>query len=443
MTPEAPLLEAAASPEPLYDTLRPGPGRLTSEVARHQSERIYRAMIEISSTRSYDAVKVRDVARLARVSTRAFYELFHGKEDCFLRTHELLIRRAVRGIIVSQAGEHGWRERLDLVLAAFGSVLIQDPDAVCVAAVDAYSAGPAALDQARRAQLTIEAMIGETFARSPKGTAMPPLVVEGIVAAVAHLVRSRYLAGRERELPGLIDELREWVLCYPSRHTSELAELDCRSMSMRSAPQGASTTMGSTDDDRAIILTATAKLASAEGYRNLTIPRIRAGAGISRRRFNAHFTSVEDCFLAVLEQRSNDALSLANSTQIKSQTWCGGIYRGIVAICDCVANDPILIDACLVDGFPAGSNGSSWRKRFVANLTEQLLSCFPTERRPSDFEVEISLSAVWEVFHRHVIRGPRNRRPQIAAALSYMVLAPSVGQSAAIAAIRREQLGLI
>jgi TetR/AcrR family transcriptional regulator len=93
--------------------------------------------------------KVQDVVQLAGVSTRAFYVLFDGKEDCFLRAHELLVRHATRGIIVSPAGEHGWREQLNLVFSAFVHTLTHEPGAVCLATVDAYAAGPAVLEQAR------------------------------------------------------------------------------------------------------------------------------------------------------------------------------------------------------------------------------------------------------------------------------------------------------
>ena len=46
---------------------------------------------------------------------------------------------------------------------------------------------------------------------------------------------------------------------------------------------------------------------------------------------------------------------------------------------------------------------------------------------------------MWELFHRYVVRAAPQRRSQISATLSYMALAPVVGSSEAVAAIRREQ----
>jgi hypothetical protein len=53
--------------------------------------------------------------------------------------------------------------------------------------------------------------------------------------------------------------------------------------------------------------------------------------------------------------------------------------------------------------------------------------------------MEASAGAVWELFHRYVARASAQQRPQVAATLSYMALAPVVGPSAAMAAIHQEQ----
>jgi AcrR family transcriptional regulator len=431
--------QAADGTEALYEKLSPGPGRLTSEVAEHQSARIHGAMIKATAKQGYDAVRVRDVVALAGVSSRAFYELFDGKEDCFLRTHELIVRRAARGIIVAQTGEHGWRERLGLVLAGFARVLAEEPDAVCLAAVDAYDAGPSALEQARRAQSTFEAMVSEAFARAPGGIVVPPLMVEGMVAAVGRIVRARFVSGRERELPKLLDELEGWALSYPAKGTAELTELDSRLVSTKHSSQPPPVPQDAVGDDRAIILAAVAKLAAAEGYRGLTVPRIRTGAGVSRRKFNVHFESVEDCFLAAVDQRADQALEQAGRAQIGGRTWAGGIYRAIVALSDRIASDAILAGICLVDDFSPGSTGSRRRKQLMAAVAAQLVEGVPVDKRPNGLVTEASVGAVWELFHRYVVRAPAPHRPQVAATLSYMALAPAIGPSATLAAIRQEQ----
>jgi hypothetical protein len=72
-------------------------------------------------------------------------------------------------------------------------------------------------------------------------------------------------------------------------------------------------------------------------------------------------------------------------------------------------------------------------------LTEQLVDCVPREHRTSDLVTEASAGAVWELFHRYVVHASPQYRQQIAATLSYIALAPVIGPSAALAAIRQEQ----
>ena len=121
------------------DKLHPGPGMAASDVAAHQSARIHRAMIEIVADQGYEAVKVRELVHLAGVSSAAFYKHFKDKEDCFLRTHDLVVRRATRRIISSQEGEEDWRTRPRLVFEAFARELKDDPGAAYLVLVEAYA----------------------------------------------------------------------------------------------------------------------------------------------------------------------------------------------------------------------------------------------------------------------------------------------------------------
>src|SRR4051812_40348248 len=81
-----------------YEKLKPGPGKGAVDVARHQRRRIHSAMVKTVAERGYGAVTVRELARVAGVSTRTFYRHYPSKEECFLRVHQLIVRRVLRGI---------------------------------------------------------------------------------------------------------------------------------------------------------------------------------------------------------------------------------------------------------------------------------------------------------------------------------------------------------
>ena len=426
--------------------LPPGPGLAPEQVAAHQLARIRGATIEIVGERGYRALKVRDLVRSAGVSTRAFYEHFDSKEDCFLRTYELISGRATRRIIAAQADERDWRERPRLVFEEFVHQLEDDPNGARMALVEAYTAGPEPLEQAWRAERTFEGMLAESFARAP-GVVVPPLVIEGMVAGVARVARTRLLAKRVTKLEELSDELVGWLLTYPNEAAGGLAELDGQSVWRNTMlePLPGSTASGDGEawpsaGDRALILTAVAKLAVADVYANLTPSRIRAEASVPRSKLNSYFDGVEDCFLAALEQKAAEAFAQAARAQTAGRSWAGGVYRAIVALCEYIAGDQFLASVCLADDFPPGSRGARTRQRLIAAVAEQLGDGAPRDARPSALVTEATAGAVWAVFHHHAIRDWAQRR-EIAATLSYLALAPAVGAGAAITAIRSEQTG--
>ncbi len=432
--------------KPVPEKLSPGPGMDASDVAAHQSARIHRAMIEIVADYGYGAVKVRELVHLAGVSSAAFYKHFESKEDCFLRTHDLVVRRATRRIIASQAGQEDWQKRPRLIFDAFQGELEDDPAAARFALVEAYASGPVALERARKAEATFGMMMAQSFARAPGGMPVPQLVVEGMTSGVARVARTRLLAGREFELPKLNEEMGDWLLCYPGLSADELGDLDLQSVWRDTRllplvePSGSGQGEGwAKTGDRALILASVAELVAANGYSSMTPSAIRRGAGTSRAVFKSHFDGVEDAFIAAMELRAGEALAEAARAQTAGRAWPGGLYRAISALCDQIAGDPLLACVCLIDNFTPGTSGARIRSQLLAMVAEQLADSAPLAEQPTALIAEASSGAVWSLFHHHVVRAISHSAPQVAATLAFMALAPVVGAPAAVAAIAAEQ----
>src|ERR1035438_298370 len=104
-----------------YPHLHPGPGLSHEQVASHQRARIYAAMIELVAERGYGAVTVLELARLAGVSKHTVYEHFPGgKQECFLCTYELIVRRSSRRVGAAQKDCRDWRGRAPPAVCAWG-----------------------------------------------------------------------------------------------------------------------------------------------------------------------------------------------------------------------------------------------------------------------------------------------------------------------------------
>jgi len=395
-------------------------------------------MIELVSERGYGAVTVREVVRLAGVSPGTFYEHFADKDACFLRTYGLIVRRSTKQVGAAQKDCHDWRERLRLALCAWAAGIVRESQAARLGLVEVFAGGPAALEQMRRAEGHYEAMIEQSFAGAPDPVPVPPLVVKGIVAGVHRVARAQLLAGRAHELPGVADELLEWMLCFRCHAATALAHLDAPSAPAVPSPALPTHGGAARGEDRARILDAVARLAAQEGYRQLTVPRIRTAAGVSRKRFDEHFEDVQGCFIAALERLTERALAHAVPAGAAARSWPGGLHRALCSLCAEIAADPVLARLGFIEVFAPGPDGMLCRERAIAGVAESLRISAPTRQRPSELAAEASIGAVWGVIHNHVALGRAHQLPRIAEILSYLALAPAIGGQQAVQAIVAE-----
>ncbi len=425
---------------PQYRKLRPARGRSAPKVAAHQRARIHGAMIELVADNGYDTVTVRELVGRAGVSTRAFYQQFDSKEDCLLSTYDVLIGRTARHIAAAYEGGYDWRGRLRLAFVAVAREVAEDPRAARFVLVEAPGVGPEALDRLGHASEVFGAMLQRCFARAPEAIELPPLLIRGMVAGLTRVLRAYLLEGRESDLPGLAEGMLEWALCIRSE---AFLELDHTASTAIAVPANGDAPGGidrkAFGDDRALILSAAARLGASEGYGELSIPRIRAAAGVSRKSFDAHFEGVKDCFLDALELRTGQALVDAASQGAGGRGWPAGVHRTVTALCAHVARDPERARAVFVEVFAAGPDGVRRRVRFVTNVAEFLIASAPAEQRPTQLAAETSVGAIWGILHHQIVTENTQRLLGVAPTLSYLVLAPVVGPASAVRAIRAEE----
>jgi AcrR family transcriptional regulator len=419
-----------------YRKLRPGPGRSAEEVSAHQRARLRAALVELVSERGYNAVTVRDLVQRAGVSKRDCYRHFGGKEECFLTTYDLIVRNSVRGILASTADEDGWCERLQVGFQTFARQLADNPQPARLALVEAFDAGPAALERMQYTSGLFEALVEKSLSDAAGDVQLPPLVVKGIVAGAARVARARLLTGREHELSMDGDKLLEWALSFCDEAAMGVSALDGPGPARTAAPRGAD--LPPEGGDRALILAAAARLAAETGYHELTVPRIRAAAGVSRRSFHAHFEGVTDCFLSAVDLLGARALAEAMPAYATADDWAGGVHQVIAALCRRLSRDPLLARLAFLEVFAPGSESVRWRGDLIGKLAALLRHDAEPDQRPTDFAAEASIGAIWGVIHHFVATGRNANLPAAAATLSYLALAPAIGSSPAYQAIATE-----
>jgi AcrR family transcriptional regulator len=395
----------------------------------HQRARLHEAMVELVAEHGYNAVSVVALVKRARVSKGAFYKCFSGKEECFLATYDIIVSHSLRGIHAAVEGEEEQRERLRLGYLTFAGQIVDNPEAARLALVEASAAG--AVERRLRTSRLFEALVAKSFALADGSPRLPRLLVKGIVAGCGRVARARLLSGDPRRLTLDGDELMEWGLSFCDDDVARLSGLGAAGASPLPAP-AVEPPFG---DERAMILSAMARLASKEGYATLTVPRVRAAAGISGSSFYAHFDGVADCFLAMLEMLSDRTLAAAEPFYLTAEDWASGVHRMIARLCRHLAGDPGFANLAFREVFSPGPEAIQWRSEMIAKLAAMLRRGAPPKQQPTVFAAEASIGAMWGVIHHFVASGTGEQLPIAAPVLSYLALAPSIGGAAAVDAI--------
>ena len=422
-----------------YPKLKPRRNCAAEEVGASQRARLSAAMIELVDEVGYGALTVRGLTRRAGVSTRAFYEHFAGQEECFIATYELLMEAAERRILASFEATGDQREHLRSTLKALAGEVAADPRAARFVLIAGPAVGPGIFARMRQSWKKLGAAVAWCLPGPDTEVSISPLLRQGIIAGIARVTRTRLLDGREQELPELAAETADWVLSLPSEVAVGLEGLAERSTPLRNGAGLVGAEDPRNVDERAMILAAVARLGAKTGYEELSVPRIRAAAGVSRKSFDAQFGGVRECFLAALEERTERAFTDAVHKNVAKSNWPAAVHSTLAALCVHIAGDPARAKVVFVEVLAAGEAGVRCRERLVGEISEYVRARTPAGQRPGALAGEASAAAIWAILQDHVASGKTGRRLLLTApSLSYLMLAPAIGPAAAVAAIGAE-----
>jgi len=404
-------------------------------------------MVEIVAERGYAATTVRALAGLAAVSTRTFYQHYSSKEDCLLRTHELIVRRLLKRLVSATASRDAGDDRIKSLVKALVGEWSCDPGAARLMLVDVCAAGPSAALQARKAICTIEVVVSESLYCAGDWAEAPAWLAEGIVAGLIGVVRSRLLAGEGGQLADLGDCLAQWAISCCSPLATQLEEsahrppLEIQASEelpfypvQPSGLDGEEGTIAATGD-RALLLSAVAKLAAVEGAECVTSKKVLATAGLPRRSFSANFGSVEDCLVAARERRAVEAIATAKRAAGKGLTIGESVYLAMSTLCAQIAEDIVFAHLCFGGIATAGPRDVHCHERLTADLVG-LVQSRGLEGDDDKSAIEASASAFWIILENEIGMGRSSQVIRSAKLFTYLLLAPTVGPLVAVEAVQ-------
>jgi AcrR family transcriptional regulator len=409
-------------------------------VADDQRRRIHEAMVEVAVTRGYRAATIKAVCTLAGVSRQTFYELFgggsrHPKEACFLGAYDYVVARAAQRVRLAYSSERDPERRLCRALERFAREAAGEPLAARFALVEAFGAGPAALQRCDRTRRTFEQMIAASVGGCADGEErLSPAIVKGIVGGIERVARVQLLAGRIGELPDAAEELSGWVSSYrlrslapaPSARLTEAGEEYARDPCCRLGLR--------CRDERLRVLRATAAIAARDGYTSLSVARIVRLAEVNGGTFARLYggsNPVEACFLAAFELLAVEMLVCASRASRAAGCWSEGVRDAIVALIDHLASHPYAGRVAFLEIFAVGPAATERRSGVLHRFAQALVGGIPHAQRPSELIAEAIVGAIWAVIHDYVVRGRAHQLRDLADQATYLALTPMIGHEAA------------
>jgi AcrR family transcriptional regulator len=388
-------------------------------------------MVELVARHGYPDVTVRGLVGAAGVSTRTFYKHFANVGECFAATYEVLMRCALGRVSASLETAGDWERDLRVGLLSLMKGVAEQPKEAHLALVDSFAGGPSMLERMRVAVSEFEQLLTDILTMAPERTgAGPSLVTQGMAAGVMRVARAWLLTGRGGGFSQIADELADWMLSLRGACATERADSGVASVGTDQAKWVKRGLLASplegVGGERGRILAAVAKLSASEGHSALTVTKIRAAAGVSRRNFDAQFADVDECFLEASEALAVTAVGRAERRAWGAGNWERGVYRASVALCTEVVRHSSLAQLGFVDIFEPGRAGLERRERLVTLGADRLRKSAPARRQPSELAAEASIAAAWRILREEIRAGRRRDLAQVAPLVAYVLLAPSM-----------------
>ena len=457
------------------------------EVKRDQRERLRSAIVELIAERGYQAVRILDLTKLARVSRPTFYGLYTDKEELLLAAYDEIAQRTAKTAIEAYQAEGTQSERLSAAIGAFAELAAATPQAMSLMVLGAFGAGPRAIERRNHTLEALEQSIDAIRSPIGRGDGGADLTVKVIIGGIREVTAARLRHGRAGELPGLADELAAWAACYPVKLPAGLPApppVRTRTRSpggfaqKRGEGQGQEDGSGSGRDraaqagaagalsERALraegrlpsgrhdlsrqfivknqrerIVDATASIVTEKGLANLTIPEIASRANVSHQTFYEMYPTKHDAFLGAQKVGLHQALLVtARAYDAHADDWPRGVAAGLRALLDYLASEPAHAHLILVDTFAASPAAIEIRNTSMHAFAAYLQPGYhhaPKDSATPGVAPEAIAGGIWQVLNHYIEDERTNELPEVAPQLIYVALTPFLGPKEAAKVARR------
>ncbi|HEX3434619.1 MAG TPA: TetR/AcrR family transcriptional regulator [Solirubrobacteraceae bacterium] len=188
----------------------PGDARRRSAAAGRvdDRERLLEQALRLAVVEDYRELSAPQIADAAGVSIDAFFELFDGKQECFLAALDMLGEELMALATDPGLRSEDWPNAVRRTIGEMMRFLAERPIYAQTIAGGVYAAGPEAIE--RNVRLA-QGIAGRLTDGAPRD-AHSKLVVQGVAGALSHTVRCQVASGQIQLLSVLADYLSYIVL---------------------------------------------------------------------------------------------------------------------------------------------------------------------------------------------------------------------------------------
>ncbi len=398
--------------------LRPGPGVPREAVAADQRERLMVALTVLADQRGYQSLRVEDLIALAGIARGAFYEQFRGRDDLLLATVAEIGALGLRDAETAFKRGGSPEVRIRATVEGLIGFAVAQPAAARLWLVDAYGAGPAAVEAAERPLDGVRDLVEQA-------TELPPDLARPLTGAVHRAIATRLRRRHEEELPALGRSLAAWIAGYETPPTP------LRRPRAQAAP-GADARVAPRDQAERILL-GVCDAVYDKGYTATTLADVAARAATSIRTFYAHYESKEEAFVDAVDLAQVQSYAAALAASRRAPDWPHAVRSGLGALCGYFAAEPPLAEAVIVEVHAAGEQALRRHEESVAAIGRLLEPGYELAPDTPPVASETIGFAIDTLLYDAIRAGGGPKVRAVAPTATYLALAPFIGATDACA----------
>jgi AcrR family transcriptional regulator len=182
------------------------------QVAAHQRERMIAGLAAAVAERGYNAVTIGHITKEARVSRRAFYQHFDGKEACFLAAFDVVVSHLGELVRAATESEPDWPRRVVAGLRSGLEFFDTEPELARLCLVESVNAGPTVAERFQEAIAGIASLLAEGRSERANPRPLPVSTEESLVGALVSMASRSIASGQPERLADLLPDFVEFVL---------------------------------------------------------------------------------------------------------------------------------------------------------------------------------------------------------------------------------------